>query len=61
MDLKKRLILLSDKLDRAGLTAEANIIDMTVKVAMNSRLATVLEETFIDDNDHQIEETENGS
>jgi|14BtaG_2_1085337.scaffolds.fasta_scaffold00002_86 hypothetical protein len=61
MDLKKRLILLSDKLDRAGLTAEANIIDMTVKVAMNSGLATVLEETFIDDNDHQIEETENGS
>jgi|14BtaG_2_1085337.scaffolds.fasta_scaffold10776_5 hypothetical protein len=55
MDLKKKLILLCDKLDRAGLTSEANLIDLTLKIAMGSDFATILEETFIDENDDQTE------
>lgn len=56
MDLKKKLILLSDKLDRAGLTSEANLIDLTLKIAMGSDFATILEETFVDENDDQVED-----
>ena len=48
MDLKKELILLSDRLDRAGLTSEADLIDLTLKVAMESNFDLVLEETFVD-------------
>jgi len=49
MDLKKKLILLSDKLDRAGLTKEADLIDLTIKLATESEFVKLLESTFVDE------------
>ena len=51
MDLKKKLILLSDQLDRAGLSKEANLIDLTLKLAIKSKFAGVLENTFPDEDE----------
>jgi hypothetical protein len=56
MDLKKRLILLSDELDRAGLTKASDLIDLTLKVAMDSKLSEVLEATTLEEDDEATTE-----
>jgi len=57
MDLKKKLILLSDQLDRAGLSKEANLIDLTLKLAMSSKFAEILESTFLEEDEELDEPT----
>jgi len=49
MNLKKKLILLSDKLDRLGMSKEADVVDLTIKAAMESGLIKKLEDTPVDD------------
>ena len=51
MDLKKKLVLLSDRLDRLGLSKEADIIDLTIKKAMDSEFIKELENTFVEEDE----------
>lgn len=44
MNLKKELVILSDKLDRLGLTKDADIIDLAIKTAIDNGVITIFEE-----------------
>jgi hypothetical protein len=44
MNLKKELVRLSDKLDRLGLTKDADIIDLAIKTAIDNGVITIFEE-----------------
>lgn len=43
MNIKMELIWLADKLDRAGMTAEANTIDLIIKTAQEAGKANIAE------------------
>jgi len=55
MNLKKKLILLSDKLDRLGMSKEADVVDLTIKIATESGLIEQLENTSTDDEIEEID------
>lgn len=55
MNLKKELVLLSDKLDRLGLTKDADIIDLAIKVAIDNGVITIFEEEIEEDADEPSE------
>ena len=50
MNLKRELVLLSDKLDRLGLQRDADIIDLAIKVAHERGLIEIFEEEISEDN-----------
>lgn len=49
MNLKKKLILLSDKLDRLGMRKEADVLDLTLKTAMEAGLLGPFENTPLEE------------
>ena len=55
MNLKKELILLSDKLDRLGLSKDADTIDLAIKIAIDNGVITIFEEEIEEDADEPSE------
>lgn len=55
MNLKKELVLLSDKLDRLGLTKDADIIDLAIKIATDSGVIAIFEEEVEESDDEPTE------
>ena len=61
MDLKKKLVLLSDRLDRLGMQKEADIIDLTLKTAIDANFAAELEKILVlDDEQDEADEEKEG-
>ena len=61
MDLKKKLVLLSDRLDRLGMQKEADIIDLTLKTAIDANFAAELEKILVlDDEEVEADEEKEG-